>query len=164
MKTLIYVAFVLMAGCAESGMDTITYRGEEIPLDRTYADFNEYKNDENNLPVAKIPRIAELVRSAPVARSYPSHEAAFQALFDLMFPGYGFSAMNLGTPVALFAVEIPRMNEQRYFSFVQDGESWVLREDFVWPDAKGFINAAVLTDGQIRYLTHSDEVVRESVR
>jgi hypothetical protein len=161
MKALTYFLVALLAGCAGSVMDTVAYRGETIPLYRAYADFDEYKDEENNLPASQIPKVAALVRGAPVASSYPSREAALQALFDLMFPGYGFSAMNLGGPVALFAIEVPRMHEQRYLAFVQKENAWVLVEDFVWPDAEGFINAAELSDGRISYLDHRGQVVRE---
>ena len=111
-------------------------------------------------------RVARPTRKgeAPLLAAHAGRSATFQALVDLMFPGYGFGAMNLGEPVALFAVEIPKMNEQRYLSFVQNGDSWVLREDFDWPDAKGFINAALITDDRIQYLTHCGEVVREGGR
>lgn len=161
MKKVICVLSVLLAGCATPGMDAVAYLGEEIPLQRTYLDFDEYKGDENNLPTEQIPKVARLVRSAPIASSYPSRDAAFQALFDLMFPGYGFSAMNLGEPIALFAIEIPRMNEQRYLAFTQKGSAWVLIEDFTWPDAQGFISAAVFGNGGIQYLGHKGQVVRE---
>lgn len=144
-------------------MDSVTYRGEEIRLSRTYSDFDEYKDDENNLPAEQVPKVASLVRNAPVASTYPSRDAAFQALFELMFPGYGFSAMNLGEPVALFAIEVPRMDEQRYIAFVQNGNNWLLVEDFIWPDAKGFLNAAEVVDGRIRYLNYKNEAIREKV-
>jgi hypothetical protein len=150
-----------LAGCAESGMDTVTYRGEEIRLSRTYADFDEYKDDENNLPAAEIERVATLVRTAPVAASYPSQEAAFHSLFGLMFPGYGFSAMNPGEPVALFALEVPKMSEQRYLVFVQQDDRWTRVDDFLWPDSKGLLNAVNLTDGHLRYMDHKGEVLRE---
>jgi hypothetical protein len=161
MKAPGFLLLAFLAGCGGSGMDSVTYRGEVIRLSRTYSDFDEYKDDENNLPAEEIPKVAALVRSAPVAPSYPSHDAAFRALFDLMFPGYGFSAMNPREPVTLFALEIPQMDEQRYIALAQKGSDWVLIEDFIWPDAKGFIYAAELIDARIRYLDHKGQVIRE---
>jgi hypothetical protein len=156
-----FLMLALLAGCARPGIDSVTYRGEEIRLSRTYADFDEYKDDDNNLPAEEIPRVAALVKGAPIASSYPSKDAAFEALYELSFPGYGFSAMNVGQSVALFALEIPQMSEQRYVAFVQKGGDWALTEDFTWQDADGFLAAAELVEGRIRYLDHKGHVMRE---
>lgn len=161
MKTPIYIFLLLLAGCASSGISSVTYRGEEIQLSRTYSDLDEYEDDENNLPAEQLPRVAALVRSAPVAASYASHEATFEAVSKLMFPGYGFSALNLGQPIALFALEVPQANEERFLVFEQRGSSWVLVEDFLWPDASGSINSAIRKGGRIYYLDHKSRVVRE---
>ena len=59
-----------------------------------------------------------LIEEAPVASSYPTRDPAFHALYSLMFPGYGFSDLNLSKPVALYAIEIPQMQKERYVSFV----------------------------------------------
>lgn len=173
MKAPAIVLSILMASCTNpatdpagdsgQGMDSVMYRGERISLSRTYSDFDEYKDDENNLPAHEMPKVAALVRSAPVASAYPSREAAFDALYDLMFPGYGFSAMNLGEPVVLFALEIPRAGEQRYFAFAQKADSWILVDDFIWPDAGGLLNAAELGDGRVLYRDHTGQVVRDKV-
>jgi hypothetical protein len=78
-----------------------------------------------------------------------------------MFPGYGFSALTLGQPIAPFALEVPQANEQRYLVFAQRGSTWVLVEDFLLPDASGSINSAFRKEGRIYYLDHKSRVVRE---
>jgi hypothetical protein len=164
MKAPIFLGFhlLLLAGCVGSGVSSVTYLGEEIRLSRTYPDLEQYEDDENNLPADEIPKVVELVRRAPVSAAYPSYDAAFEALSQLTFPGYGFSAMNLGQPVALFAIEVPQMNEQRYITLEQKDNEWMLVDDFLWADAKGFINSARLIGRRIQYMNHKSRVVRES--
>jgi len=66
----------------------VVYQGETVRLSRTYADFPEYRDDPNNLPASEIPRIASLLKDAPVPARFATREAAGDFLFTLMFPGY----------------------------------------------------------------------------
>lgn len=93
MRALTFLCFflTLLTGCASSSVSSVTYLGEEIRLSRTYSDFDEYEEDENNLPAEERAKVAELVRRAPVSATYGSYGAAFEALSELTFPGYGFS-------------------------------------------------------------------------
>src|SRR6266478_8316043 len=50
--------------------DTIQYRGQTIRLSRAYADFDEYKNDPNNIAAGETERVQQLVEGAPVAKEY----------------------------------------------------------------------------------------------
>jgi hypothetical protein len=159
--TFFYFFLTLLTGCASSGVSSVTYLGEEIRLSRTYSDVDEYKEDENNLPAEVRAKVAELVRRAPVSPTYQSYNAAFEALSELMFPGYGFSALNFGQPIALFALEVPQMNEQRYIALQQEGSDWILVDDFLWSDANGFINSARVSAGRIHYMDHKGQIVRE---
>jgi hypothetical protein len=162
MKTASLVLMTIISvGCAASGINSVTYLGHEIKLSRTYSDFHEYRDDEHNLPSEAIEKVAALVRGAPVASSYPSRDAVFHSLFALMFPGYGFSAMNLDKPVALYALEIPQRNEDRYLTFIEREGKWVLIEDFIWPSTGGLLEAAAIIDGQLVYSGPKGNVVRE---
>jgi len=157
---LFLLTTVMTAGCESERFDCVTYRGEVIALSRAYSNFHEYKDDPNNLPKAVLPRVAALVRTAPVARSYPTRKAAEDAAFALMFPGYGFSLFGLSDPVALFAVEVPGMGEDRYFLYVPRDSEWRLADDFLWPEANGILNRAELEGDVIRYRRGDGSVLR----
>lgn len=148
------MAFAIMAfvaACSESGIDTVTYRGEQIRLAKKYPDFRAYKDDPGNLRAEDIPRIASLIKTAPLPARFASRNEAFDAVIKLTFPGYGFSAMGLQQPVALFAVEIPQRNEERYFSVTERDGSWVVIDDFVWSSAGGLLQKAVVSGDAINY-------------
>jgi hypothetical protein len=145
-----------------SGFNTVTYRGETIPLSRTYADFNAYKDDPENLPSEQIARVASLVKAAPVSPSFPSRAESMSSLTELMFPGYGFSAMNLREPVALFSIEIPRTDEQRYVAVTERGGSWTVVDDFVWPSTHGLLIKATISGDTIQYFNHTGALERQS--
>jgi hypothetical protein len=150
----------VVTGCTEPGIDTVTYRGEQIRLARKYPDFRAYKDDAENLRAEDIPRIARLIKSAPISPRFAARNEAFDAVINLTFPGYGFSAMGLDQPVALFAVEIPRMNEQRYFTVTERDGAWVVVEDFVWSSAQGLLQKAVVSADGIKYYDAEGILVR----
>lgn len=110
-------------GCSPEGLGSVNYRGETIRLAKTYPDFDAYKDDPQNLSVEEIPRVASLVKTAPVQQRSTSREEAQDASLKLMFPGYGFSMLALDRPIALYAIEIPQMNEERYLAYENKGGS-----------------------------------------
>jgi hypothetical protein len=160
-KALLLLLGVAMAVQAEEGFNTVEYQGETIQLARTYADFDEYKDDPDNLPPSTHQKVAQLVRSAPVATQYPTRKAASDALFHLMFPGYGLSMLGLKTPVALFSLEVPTANEDRFIAFVERSGAWVRVDDFLWPNAKGYIEHAELRQDKLVYVDRLGTVIRE---
>ncbi len=148
-------------GCSPEGLSSVDYRGETIRLAKTYPDFEAYKDDPQSLPSAEIPRIALLVKTAPVQQRFASREEAQEASLKLMFPGYGFSMLGLDKPIALYAIEIPRSNEQRYLTYENREGSWRLVDDFVWTSDEGLLISAEYVDGQLRYYNSKGAVVRE---
>jgi hypothetical protein len=151
-----------LLGCAMNGFSTVTYRGQTIPLSRRYADFHAYRDDPENLPPEQVPRVAVLVKTAPVPPSFPSRAEAMSSLTELMFPGYGFSAMSLQEPVAVFAIEIPRTDEERYVAVAERGGSWIVIDDFIWPSTGGLLNRATIVGGTIRYFNQRDVLARQA--
>jgi hypothetical protein len=79
----------------------------------------------------------------------------------MMFPGYGLSWLALGRPIALFAVEVPRTGDQRYFTYTEKDGKWVLIDDFVWPSPDRLIEWAELREGSISYFYPDGSLVRE---
>jgi hypothetical protein len=149
-----------IVACSPDGLSSVEYRGETIRLAKTYPDFDTYKDDPQNLPLDEIPRVAALVKSAPVQHQFASREEAQNASLKLMFPGYGFSMLALDKPIALYAIEIPQLNEERYLTYEIRGGSWTLVDDFIWNSGAGLLDSAEYIDGQLRYYDSKGAVVR----
>jgi hypothetical protein len=161
-RRLLLLLTTMIASCSDTtAFSTVTYRGEIIPLSRTYLDFHEYRDDPNNLPREVHQKVAQLVRAAPVASQYPSRKAASGSLSHLKFPGYGYSLLGLDKPVALYSLEVPMAEEQRYLTFVERGGAWVLVDDFIWPNASGYIQWAEVQDERVRYYDEQKKMLRE---
>ena len=75
-----------------SGSDEIEYRGEKFKITKSYPDFDDYKNDPDNIDPSETDRIIKLVSEAPIASSYASSELAVRAIQGVVFPGYGSSS------------------------------------------------------------------------
>ena len=73
--------------------DTVDYRGQRIQLSKAYADFDEYKNDPNNIAASETERVQQLVAGAPIADRYPTREAMIAAVSEIEFPGYGMRSI-----------------------------------------------------------------------
>jgi len=161
MRTLlILLAVVMTLGVSGEEFDHVTYLGQTIPLSRVYADFHDYRDDPNNLPETVRKKVAELVRTAPVAAAYSTRKAIDDALFDLMFPGYGYSMLGLQEPVALYSLEVPCASEDRFILFAPADGVWKLADDFVWPQASGFIERAVREGDVLVYYNKKGAVLR----
>jgi hypothetical protein len=140
----------------------VTYQGQTIKLAHRYPDFDAYKDDPENLTAAEIERVAALVRGAVIPQQFKTREQAGEYLYsEIMFPGYGLSLMQLDKPVALFSVEIPQMDADRWITMVQKDDKWVVIDDFEWPTSKGYIQQAVVEDSRIRYLDRKGNTLRE---
>ncbi len=113
----------------------IDYRGEKIKLTRYYLDYDEYKNDPDNIDPSETARVQRLVREAPVNRSYASRPEMSHATFDMKFPGYGAGGLGDGRQgegsISGLSVEIPRSDQSRYLVFQCTRGKYVLLDDFV---------------------------------
>ena len=123
-----------LVGCA--GSDEIEYRGERIKLSRSYADYDEYKNDPENIRPSERSRVQHLVKTAPVASSYPDQMSLYQSLGKLAFPGYGSGNLartrqSDGTELLAYGIEIPGTGQDRYLVFRSSGLAFGLVDDFV---------------------------------
>lgn len=143
-------------------IDKIDYQGESIRLARSYATFEEYRDDPHNLPESEIPRVAGLVKHAVIPAQHSTRQALEDYLFNtIMFPGYGLSLLQLNKPVALSALEVPQMAEDRWIAAVSHGGHWLVIDDFVWPMADGAINRAEYDGARLRYYDGAGTLLRE---
>jgi len=140
---------------------SIEYRGQKIKLTKFYLDYDEYKNDPDNIDPSESERVQRPVSEAPIAHSFASRKDAAYAVFDIKFPGY--ASGGFGGPIqegdgALngFLVEIPRTNKCRYFVFRNDHGTYTLVDDFVMTDTWG-IQTVREQNGQLVYSTVAGE-------
>jgi hypothetical protein len=153
---------LLSGGAYGQAISKVTYQGQTIKLAHRYPDFDSYKDDPDNLPAAELDRVAALVKGAVIPQQFGTREQANDYLYsEIMFPGYGLSLMQLDKPVALFSVEIPQMEADRWITMVQKGDKWIVIDDFEWPTSKGYIDGAVVEDSRIRYLDSKGNTLRE---
>jgi hypothetical protein len=116
--------------------DVIEYRGERFKLTKAYTDFDDYKDDPDNIDPSENARVRRAVIQAKVSPEYASRTQLVRAVFDLQFPGYGMTAFGAkpqphGTVLAAFSVEIPRADEERVLVYRGRGEVYTLIDDFV---------------------------------
>ena len=133
--------------------DTVEYRGQRIQLSKAYADFDEYKNDPNNIAAGETERVQQLVETAPIAKSYPDRESLVKAVFEIQFPGYGLSSFGEspqadGSVLSGFAIEIPRAERERIVVFQFKNGSYRLIDDFLGP---ANVMKVALRNEQIEY-------------
>ena len=145
-RPLVFGLAIVALGCTRS--DEMEYRGQRIKLSRSYSDYDEYKNDPDNIHPSERPRVQELVRTAPVARSYPDQSTLYESLVALSFPGYGSGNLARtrqadGSEVLAYGVEIPGTEQDRYLVFRSSGSSFVLVDDFV---ERSVVGPASVTD------------------
>jgi len=115
--------------------DVMVYRGDKIRLSKAYRDYDEYKNDPDNIHPSEIARVQRLVITAPVEHTYLSRLALFKAVGQIAFPGYGLgsggSRLSDGSELLAVTIEIPRANEDRYLVFRDRYGHYELIDDFV---------------------------------
>jgi hypothetical protein len=114
----------------------VDYRGEKIKLTKFYLDYDDYKNDSDNIDPSETARVQRMVSEAPIAHSFASRKAAVDAVFEVHFPGYavgGFGDSIQQGEGALngISIEIPRADKDRYFIFRNVHGSYVLVDDFI---------------------------------
>jgi len=137
------IAFALITAVAVSWLVArkfipadIEYRGEKIKLSKYYFDYEEYKDDSDNIAIPETERVQKLVRTAPMPPHYASADAVMKAVSEVTFPGYGsggFGEIALAQNPALvgFCVEVPRADEERCFTFEKDTQGYRLADDFL---------------------------------
>lgn len=136
-----------LVGCERRSTE-IDYRGEKIKLTRAYEDYDDYKNDPENIDPSETARVQRLVLGASIAKTFESRLAASKAIAQIAFPGYGSGgfmeqAQADGSVLMGFSVEIPRAGKSRYFVFQGREGVYALVDDFVHPDTTVLLSSVV---------------------
>jgi len=159
---IVLIMIVASYGCRQSiASNEIEYRGQKVKLTKSYADFDDYKNDPENIDPTETSRVQRLVMEAPIKREFDSELSAFTAITNIAFPGYGSGAFGEqqnpdGTTLAGFSVEIPRAGKERYFTFRKTNGRYRLIDEFVAPDTP-MIAQIKLENGTLVYCTVQGE-------
>jgi hypothetical protein len=120
--------------------DSIEFRGEQFKLTKAYSDYEDYKDDPNNLAPSENARVERAVTQAKVSPGSLTRTEMVREVFGLQFPGYGMTqfsekAQPDGTSLAAFSVEIPRAHKDRVLVFRGRGDVYSLIDDFVFSSA-----------------------------
>jgi hypothetical protein len=155
------------------GVSEIAYRGETFQLSRKYVDYDDYKNDADNLAQSEIPRIEQLMTGIKIGPSFQSLDDFYKQFSAIKFPGYGAGPgpriQVVGRAFQTRKLEIPRSGKARYFVVekLDDGRVHLV-DDFVELDndpsvfAYGFIASMGLVAGTLIYKDRQSKVVRET--
>ena len=141
--------------------ETIDYRGQTIRLSKAYSDFDEYKNDPNNIAASETERVQQLVETAPIAKEFPTRESMIAAVSEIEFPGYGLTifgdvTQGDGTVLSGFSIEIPRGERERVIVFQFKKDSYKLLDDFLGPSD---VMEMRVQSGQIQYLNARQQLI-----
>src|SRR5262245_27771951 len=83
------VALLALAAADARATTHVQYQGHTFALAKSYADFDDYKEDPDNLTDTQARLAASLVRKAAFGPRFRDGRAASDALGRLAFPGYG---------------------------------------------------------------------------
>ena len=119
--------------------DSVWYQGERFELSKFYDDYDDYKNDPDNLAPGQEARLEKALAGVRLAPTYPDSAAMIAAVSALRFPGYGSTQFGEkpqpdGSTLAAYSVEIPKANKNRYIVFRGRGGGYTVVDDFVEND------------------------------
>jgi hypothetical protein len=138
-RLLLIIAVLVAVGAAWALVrrkipSSVDYRGQQIKLTKYYFDYDDYKNDPDNIDPSETARVQRMVSEAPIAHSFASRKDAASAVFEIRFPGFGaggFGPIQKGEgDLNGFSIEIPRADKNRYFIFRNVHGSYLFVDDF----------------------------------
>jgi hypothetical protein len=165
------LAFARMAHVERYGSAEIDYRGEKIQLARKYVDYDDYKNDSNNLAPSEIARVENLMTQARIGPDFADWKEFVGQALKIKFPGYGLGpgpkVTAAGRELVVEWIEIPQVGKDRYFVLERKaGGSLRLVDDFVIvherSSAYWAISTIHLVGETLVYSDSNSKVVRET--
>ena len=143
----------------------VEYQGHKLLTSKHYENFDEYKDDPNNLPFESLRAADSLVRKAPFGPKFSSSDALVKDLFSIQFPGYGaFFANQVGNghdpTLEIAYLEIPGGRFNRYFVLRKgQNDAYEVIEDFVAPQEPELARVRQSKNGALEYSRVNGEVV-----
>lgn len=118
--------------------NTITYQGQQFKTRLSYASYDDYKDDPNNLDTNELGRIEQTMESVKVPASFKDRKALFDFMAEIEFPGYGWGSdttsvqIDDGSALDVESFEIPQAGKDRVIVVRESGGSLKLVDDFVY--------------------------------
>lgn len=144
-----------------SQFDEIEYRGQKFKLAKSYSDYDDYKEDPDNIEPSERARVERLVCEAKVAQTYLSRDSMVRDVFGLRFPGYGLTSFGEkaqadDSVLAGFGIEIPQANKERILVFRGGDGGFRLIDDFVASSELAIMGVGEV-DGKLIYNSREGE-------
>jgi hypothetical protein len=172
-KLVVILTAVAVGGCigrsevSQTGEDEIRYRDEKIKLTKRYSNYDDCKNDPDNIGPSELARVQRLVREAPIAPSFFDRWQMLQAVSALAFPGYGSwqfgdKSQADGSVISGHGIPVPRADKARILVIRSRGKGFDLIDDFIGPfDAsiEHMIVNVTIHGGQLIYATFANTTV-----
>lgn len=100
------------------GFDEIEWRGQKFKLKQKYLDYEEYKDDSDQLAPSEIELVKQFMLGITVPKVVASETELRQSLRQMRFPGFGSTYAGTvkdeqGNRYILNEYEIPQKQEQR---------------------------------------------------
>lgn len=171
MRRFLLLLLLLVVGAASwrawgkhlGAEDVMVYRGQRIKLSKAYGDFDEYKNDTNNILPSETERVQKLLIAAPIQHTFANRLDLFRAVGEITFPGYGTAGggghASDGSELLVATIEIPRAGKDRYLVFQKREGRYELIDDFVQAEASYPLEVRE-RDGMYVYLHGDRELFR----
>jgi hypothetical protein len=147
--------------------NTIDYQGQEFKLSRSYTNYDDYKDDPNNLDTNELGRIEQTMEAVKVPSSFKDHKAFITFMIELEFPGYGLSdgrgKTDDGSTLEVASVEIPQRDKDRVVLVrTEPGGGLKLVDDFIYTDEDtNDISHVRLDHQQLEYFDQAGRLVRK---
>ncbi|HEY1790796.1 MAG TPA: hypothetical protein VGJ73_21790 [Verrucomicrobiae bacterium] len=150
--------------------DTIDYQGQQFKMSRPYAEYDDYKDDPNNLNTNELPRIEQAMEAVKIPASFKDRKAFIDFMIgDLEFPGYGSGFLGAssktddGSTIETAMVEIPQRDEERVAVVRKEaGAELKLVDDFIYSGSDtNDITRVRLDRGQLEYFDRWESLVRK---
>jgi len=153
-KCLLFCILVWICGCKQKvTMPTIEYQVEHFQLNRSFGDYDEYKEDPGNLHLDEIERIKAAILAVKIANDFESKQEFVLAALKIKFPGYGFGGLESASNLYTTTIEIPGKGSARYITSIEREGRWYVADDFVGLAASGGASVQI-EDGQFTYKSH----------
>jgi hypothetical protein len=149
--------------------DTIIYQGQQFKMSRSYAEYDDYKDDPNNLDTNDLGRIERTMELVKIPASFKGSDDFIHFIFDLKFPGYGVGGIGAsiqtddGSTFDAESVEIPQMDKERVLVVRQEpGGDLKLVDDFVCEESgTNSIGRVRLEHRQLEYFDQRGKIFRK---
>lgn len=149
--------------------DRIIYQGQQFKMSRAYAEYDDYKDDPNNLVTNELGRIEQTIESVKIPASFKDSDDFIRFIFDLEFPGYGVGGIGAsiqtddGSTFDAESVEIPQMDKERVLVVRQEpGGGLKLVDDFVCDESgTNSIGRVQLKNRQLEYFDQKGNLFRK---